>query len=459
MESSLPGTVYFVHAVDTEGPLYEGLEGLFSEIREHFGIDLEPTRKNVQLLREKKIDLNGNEDMAAYFVRPDRIDTYNESWADLDRMHDTFMDSQWRASLADSEGNPYIVSWFCMDHVGFNYNPRRRAMGYHEIYKYYVGKIKEYGASSDRIYWHYHPASFSGNAHRMGYNYSYSENLHNEIIARRVIDHLWFPVANRPGGHIESYDINAWLEQWIPFDLANQSIDLNPTLDAEERAGRIPGRHGDWRGATTEWDIYQPDLYDFRKPGSLRRWISRCLNMNSRHSNMTKDEIRRAFAKAAGGEDVFVSYTNHDFRNMIQETEELCRDIQEVASEFEGSSFRWANAVQAFRKVLGLERTPSPELSIDITESKMQISVRSGDIWGPQPFLALKTHDGRYFHDNFILDGGNQWTYPFDKNSVEFHALEAIGVGTNDKVGNTLVETVDLRSGKKAKQVWNDTDW
>lgn len=174
---------------------------------------------------------------------------------------------------------------------------------------------------------------------------------------------------------------------------------------------------------------------------------------------MTKDEIRRAFAKAADGEDVFVSYTNHDFRNMIQETEELCRDIQEVASDFEGSNFRWANAVQAFRRVLGLEHTPSPELSIDISESKMQLSVQSGDVWGPQPFLALKTLDGSYFHDNFILDGGNQWTYPFDKNSIEFHALETIGIGTNDKVGNTFVKTVDLRSGKKTRQVWNDTDW
>jgi len=453
------GTVFFVHAVDTEGPLYEGLGGLFSEIKEHFGITLEPTQQNVRKLREKKIDLGGKEDMAAYFVRSDRIDTYNEAWPDLDKMHDTYMDPAWRAGLPDSEGNPYVVSWFCMDHVGFNYNPRRRAMGYHEIFQYYQGKISEFDANRDRIYWHYHPASFSGNAHRMGYNYSYSENLHNEIIARRIIDHNWFPVANRPGGHIESYDINAWLEQWIPFDLANQAIEDNPTLEAEESAGRIPGRHGDWRGASTEWDIYNPSLYDFRQPGNLQRWLSRCLNMNSRHSNITKPEIRKAFEKARNGENVFVSYTNHDFRDMITETEALCQDISEVATEFPDAKYLWANAVEAFRRVLDMSNTIPPEFEVEISDALMRVRLTKGEIWGPQPFLALKTHDGRYLHDNFILDGGGQWTYAFDKNSMERHALESVGIATNDKVGNTVVEVVDLRSGDKQRKVWNDTDW
>ena len=70
----MSGVVYIVHAVDTEGPLYEGLDGLFSEIKEHFDISLEPTQINVDLLREKKIDLGGKEDLAAYFVRPDRVE-------------------------------------------------------------------------------------------------------------------------------------------------------------------------------------------------------------------------------------------------------------------------------------------------------------------------------------------------------------------------------------------------
>ena len=99
--------------------------------------------------------------------------------------------------------------------------------------------------------------SFSHDAHRMGYNYSYSGNLHNEILSRRIIDKNWFPVANRPGGHIETYDINAWLEQWIPFDLANQSVIENTTVSNNALSkSMLIDRHGDWRGSFSDWIIY-----------------------------------------------------------------------------------------------------------------------------------------------------------------------------------------------------------
>jgi hypothetical protein len=455
----MSGNVYIVHAVDTEGPLYEGLDGLFSEIKEHFDISLESTQENVELLRNRQIDLGGKEALAAYFVRPDRVERYNETWVQIDKMHATFMSPDWRQKLADSHGNPYVVSWFCMDHVGFNYNPRRRAMGYHEIYQYYVAKISEYQANRDGIYWHYHPASFSGNAHRMGYNYSYSENLHNEIVTRRIIDHMWFPVANRPGGHIETYDINTWLEAWIPFDIANQSMDKNNTLEEEEASGRIPGRHGDWRGATTDWEIYNPSLYDFRQKGNLKRWIARCLNMNSRHSNISKKEIQRAFKKARNGEDVLLSYTNHDFRDMIEETETLFRDIKEVAQEFPDVEFLWANAVEAFRKVLKLPKTTVPQFKIDINDKRLRLNLEQGSIWGVQPFLALKTHDNRYFHDNFILDGNDQWTYPFDKNSMELLSLNKIGFACNDTVGNTVSTVIDVNTLNHKTKIRHTDDW
>ncbi len=455
----MSGNVYIVHAVDTEGPLYEGLEGLFSEIKEHFDISLEATQTNVELLRKKQINLGGKEELAAYFVRPDRVERYNETWAQLDKMHTTFMAPKWRQKLGDSDGNPYVVSWFCMDHVGFNYNPRRRAMGYHEIYQYYASKVKEYNANRDGIYWHYHPASFSGNAHRMGYNYSYTENLHNEIISRRIIDHMWFPVANRPGGHIETYDINAWLEQWIPFDVANQAMDNNETLEIEEASGRIPGRHGDWRGATKDWDIYHPSLYDFRKEGNLKRWIARCLNMNSRHSNISQQEIKVAFKKARDGDDVFLSYTNHDFRDMVEETEFLFDKIKTVSAEFPDVKFFWANAVEAFRKVLKLPKSPAPKFKIDLNNSRLRINLEQGTIWGVQPFLALRTHDNRYFHDNFILDGNGQWTYPFDKNSIELHSLDKVGFACNDVVGNTLSTVINTKNKDFETRIRHSKDW
>ena len=176
------GEVYFVHAVDTEGPLYEGLASLFENIHDQFGLKLEPTRANVELLRQQSIDVGGREAALQAFVAPDRVDKYVESWGQMDEMHSVFMSDKWRNRFKDSKGHPYAVSWFCMDHVGFANNPRRRAMGFHHVYDYYVQKLQEYSVKQDRIYWHYHPASFSNDAHRMGYNYGYKKNLHCEIL-------------------------------------------------------------------------------------------------------------------------------------------------------------------------------------------------------------------------------------------------------------------------------------
>jgi hypothetical protein len=270
---------------------------------------------------------------------------------------------------------------------------------------------------------------------------------------------MWFPVANRPGGHIETYDINAWLEQWIPFDVANQAMDNNDTLEIEEAAGRIPGRHGDWRGATTDWNIYQPSLYDFRKSGNLKRWIARCLNMNSRHSNISQQEIRGAFEKARNGEDVFLSYTNHDFRDMIEETELVFHDIKTVSTDFPDVKFLWANAVEAFRKVLKLPKSPAPKFKIDLNETRLRLNLEYGTIWGVQPFLALKTHDNRYFHDNFILDGNNQWTYPFDKNSMELNSLDKVAFACNDVIGNTSLTVINSKTKDVETRIRHSEDW
>ena len=44
-----PATVHFLHAIDTEGPLYESLEASFERLDELFGIShLPQTRKTLR---------------------------------------------------------------------------------------------------------------------------------------------------------------------------------------------------------------------------------------------------------------------------------------------------------------------------------------------------------------------------------------------------------------------------
>ena len=62
----------------------------------------------------------------------------------------------------------WFINWFCLDHVGYDYNPRRRDMGYHNIHDRYIELLDKYGKYKDDIQWHFHPMSHYKEAHRAG---------------------------------------------------------------------------------------------------------------------------------------------------------------------------------------------------------------------------------------------------------------------------------------------------
>lgn len=62
--------VYIVHAIDTEGPLYESTKATFERLESTFGIKLNPTYDNLQKLRNEEIKLNGIENEVAKFLEP-----------------------------------------------------------------------------------------------------------------------------------------------------------------------------------------------------------------------------------------------------------------------------------------------------------------------------------------------------------------------------------------------------
>jgi hypothetical protein len=121
--------------------------------------------------------------------------------------------------------------------------------------------------------------------------------------------------------------------------------------------------------------------------------------------------------------------------------------------------FRWANALEAFRAVLSLKHAKPPSFTIALTDRKMVVNTES-DIWGVQPFLALRTKRGEYFHDNFIVDGTRQWTYPFDWTTLSLSDLSHIGIACNDPVGNVAVTVSDLESqGGWKSSTYHENDW
>lgn len=447
----MPKKLYIVHCIDTEGPLYEGLEANFERLNNIFGISLEPTQENLDLLRNEELDIP-NKKAVANMLATKRT-TFNENWDQISNMLDYFNSQKFNEEYVDSYSKAWKFNWFCLDHVGFTgQNPRRRDAGDHKVYDFYKNFFRN--NPNHDVQWHYHPLPLSGHFNASGTTYLNSSNI-SEILCKKIIDRCWFPSSYRPGFHTERPDSHWFLEQWIPFDYGNQSMEV---ID-DSQPDLANGRFGNWQGAPNDWSLYHPHHDDYRKVGNCRRLIARCLNMESRVRCMTLPEVHKAFQRANNGEETILSFTNHDFRNMIPEIKKTYSMIQQSATKFPEVNFEFSNSIEAIRKVMKLD-TQSPKLIYEFIKDKSKASatllVKSeGKVFGPQPFLAIKTIDNKYIWENFDFNKSNEWSYTFDANNSEIDSIDSIGVASNSTSGVTQVINIDFSTGKGSEKLYN----
>ena len=117
--------VYVVHCVDTEGPLHESVEATFERLEAIFGIDLEPSVALLRQLQAGEVDLGGLEQAVRKVVDPHLLD-YNDTWDKIDEMLASCLSPAFREQTVDSDGHGWVYNWFCVDHVDYDLNPRRR---------------------------------------------------------------------------------------------------------------------------------------------------------------------------------------------------------------------------------------------------------------------------------------------------------------------------------------------
>jgi hypothetical protein len=444
----MKGKVYLCHHIDTEGPLYESMNELFKRVKFITGIDIEPTQENISKLQNREIDISDELwKELKLIVDPHTINFLGE-WKQIDSMLNTIMSPSYRNEIIDAEDCGWLYNWHVMDHVGFSgINPRRRDLGYLKIFDYYQDKIKETNSQRDEIHWHFHPISFTKDAHIPATSYENSMHELHQIISRRLIDKKWFPIVNRAGFHTVRFDSSHFLEQWIPFDPSNQAVkdEFQPKLQRDLANGRF----GDWRGAPYDWSIYQPDYRDWRKKGTMNRYVARVLNMNSRHRNITFEELVTAFEKARNGENVYVGITNHDWRDMKREIDDFRALLTKVLEEYSDVPFLFSESKRAFQEILFNPREIMENeirIKIELDDKNLLVTVENGETFGPQPYLAIKTKDGQYYHDNFdFMDNSSQnFNYTFDDYTIPLNNIESIGVATNDKFGNQAVHVISI---------------
>jgi hypothetical protein len=433
--------LYVVHCIDTEGPLNETLEATFERLKTIFGIDIEPSTDNLKKLQNKLIPLNGIEAAVAKCISPELL-KYNKNWQDIDDMLEELLSKPFRNQTLDDFGGGWKYSWHCMDHIGLNANPRHKDFGYGNIFRHYKNKIKEIGDFGDEINWHFHPLSLTKQPLHAATSYAnnYADLL--QILCRRVIDDSWFPVVNRPGFHAERPDSHAFMEQWIPFDYANQFC-----ADDENQPDVSDGRFGDWRRASKSWRGYYPSHDDYQIPGSCKRKIFRCMNIGTRLRVLNEDHLREAFSEAEEHGAAIVAFADHDYRDIRPDVVKVQEMLAAVRKEYPLIKVKYAGAEEAAIKISDRPHIPNPKLTLELKGNKLFVTLVAGQIFGPQPFLAIKTKEQQYHHDNFdIVEPHIKWSYVFDEYTLDLNAVEQVGVGTAGRNGGFCVVKLVLKN-------------
>lgn len=427
--------LHIVHCIDTEGPLSEDLSATFQRLGELFNVWLKPSRATLVRLQNKEIPLDGAEEQVAAVLSPQLLN-YNRTWDDVRSMLDEALSMPFRNQMMDDFGRGWVYSWHCVDHLGFSENPRHKDLGYGNVFRFYRDILAETESFQDELDWHFHPLSVNRNPLSAATSYSNNMDILLYIIARRIIDHQWFPTTNRPGFHSERPDAHAFMEQWIPFDYASQAVHEEKKLQRDT----LLGRFGDWRRAPETWLGYHPHHDDYQQTGACRRWIFRCLNVGTRFRLLTENHLTEAFVEASKHGSAIVAFADHDYRDLRLDVQHV-RDLLAVKRrEFPDVNIRFSGAEEAAQAHVAIYEPElslaSPQFDIEIIEGRIHVRLVSGSLFGPQPFLAMKTHDGRYYHDNFdVVKKGQHWTYVLDDQTLPLEVLEVVGVGGAGRCG------------------------
>ena len=206
------------------------------------------------------------------------------------------------------------------------------------------------------------------------------------------------------------------------------------------------GRFGDWTRAPGTWRGYTPDYHDHQIPGLCKRKIFRCLNVGTRLRSLTISHVQQAFEEAEITGSSILAFANHDYRDMAPDVNQVRGMLRQVRKKFPTVKIKFSGAEEAARALDGKSLEIAPSLSISLIDNRIIIKLVDGEIFGPQPFLAIKTKEGHYYHDN--LDGlipKKQLSYVFDEQTLFIDRIRSVGVGSAGRYGKYSVEVLNLK--------------
>ncbi len=275
----------------------------------------------------------------------------------------------WRARHRDAAGDPPRLTWFV------RFDRQVEAAGQRDLI---FQRLHEAGDRAlvrlgDEVAWHHHHMRWEERTGRWLFDSDYRTNRdHEAALAAFVAATGTFPSAFRSGALMETPDLHAWLQRYIPFDY---SLPVGP-LPRRRRHDPELGVTMDWSAAPNDWSYYRPRDDDYQQVGG-----------NGRVIFPTTGDFRRiaaAFARAEQ-EPVVLGIALHDYDAITDRLFAFFRRLAEC-SRGAGIGYRFATASDAARRALRLDGRP-PGLRFRRTSGRLFVTA-SARLFGPAPYVA-----------------------------------------------------------------------
>jgi len=350
------------------------------------------------------------------------------NWSLVDGAMCKLFNSKFREKYVDSFGNNFKIGWFFLSWTGFKTNPRERDFGYHKVRDHYIKKwgkeIKRYG---DEECWHYHHPHISGVGNKWGLEWD-SSIEYKKIISNQIVDRGWFPVCFRSGGTIMNYDLSKWVEKWFPFDYSNRA----PLKFFEM----------DWSGGVTDWRPYKPDLKNFKKEGSGKRYMCRCMDLHTSLYTSGEKDIVEAFNEASKNGSSVLSVFDHDYRDIESRILDFLSKISLVSEKYKDVNWRFSSPSDAIINVTrNYYNSSSLILDLVILNEELLIKV-SSNIYQKYPWVAVKDNDGNIYQFEGPIDIISNRFWVLNVDTLE--NVDSLYVAVSNDFAQTAIKHVKL---------------
>jgi len=312
--------------------------------------------------------------------RPDGSKEFMDNWKDIKASLEDITCDSFRKNNLDTRGSVFILNWFIMDFTGFSTNPKKRICEYNNTYD----NIKSLNTSADQFYWHYHQPPICGTGDMWSSDWE-SSSEHYNILGHRLIERADFPEAYRAGGTIEDNKCSLWLEDNIMIDFSNRvsdsSYDTSNIFDFN------------WYNAPDNLGWYHPSESNFIKKGSMKRYIAKCVDLESRLHILTQEKVDKAFSEAKSkNKNVILSYFSHDHRDMREETFRAISMVNNASIKHK-IPFEWSDPVAAIQKTDNIKKVSVKIGAEKINKNQIKIYFNN-EIYQKSPLVYTKDDKG-----------------------------------------------------------------